>query len=1094
MANLLKIGQNDFTPLATVIDFDEVDVPMGTENPVFEFTNIDKLGDVTVSFGQQFVGQTVIGTRPVTLDDTTPDGPLRLDLTQGVVETVYDGADGHTSPVLSGSPTFNGPIAVHFSQPVAAVGLKGGYFDALESTTIEVFDINGNSIGEIQNSIKGFEFYGLTTDTGQNLIAGLSFYITGNEPAGFEIDDITFGAADTVVVRLPTAGDDSVKTAMDQVVTIPVLNNDIDPNGDALSVLGAGNPSNGAVVVNADNTITYTPDSGFIGEDSFVYTLEAGGDIDTATVTVTVTDGGGDVETAPDAVDDAVETNAGESVAIFVLQNDSDPNGDVITIDQVFNPQNGTVSNDDGVLTYTPNEGFSGKDTFNYSITDGKETDSATVTVTVQAPEVEVRDYNAMYILTDESPSEFYVAEGLAANVEGEREGKTLNIANGAAAGGLARGSTVNLEGASEDYTLVRNGTTLEVRDGNDALAASLNVSPTVLSTLRFKDGATALMIESGKIALGGQFLVNDGDTVAGADLDLDGADTSVLTFTDNVDLPESPEANAYLVLMDTSPREFTLGDGLVTSVLGGTKGMTIFVPDGAGIDNVSAGTTLAFEGEISDFRFTRTGTTMNIRDAEGNLATNIKVVTGTDSRLIFADGAVDLGAVDKNLVLGGFAFTEGQDKQGNELTVDPSETSEPLFGYNLNGGTPFAADQVDAGTGAFDFKADVDWATFTNIANFGDDDTLEINGVTYSGDVEVRVASGNTILSFDNGKGIASEIQFVGVSGDFFSVESFNKDPNFGNILLPDAEAVVTNTEYLIGGNMVSPVQRDAAGAVTFVDQGSGPVHALITNFGADDTLKLPVADLNLVSVNVTEAGAEFEYGLNNSVITLQGVTGSFFDVADFNGLSEYGDVIADGGGAVAPEPAEPVIEPGEEPVIEPGEEPVIEPGEEPVIEPGEEPVIEPGEEPVIEPGEEPVTEPGEEPVTEPEPKLILLTKENNVLDAGAGAVIIEDPGLLDQVNDTISVEITNFGADDSLRLAADWAAVSVSVSSGNTYFEYDNGTEGVLNIELTGVAGFFTSVEEFNASPDYGDVLPAVELINASPDYGVLPAVELI
>lgn len=100
--------------------------------------------------------------------------------------------------MLSGTPLFNGPISFGFSTPVAAVGLSGGYFDTVGATTIEAFDVNGLSLGSIVNSALGVEFYGLFDSSGSN-IAGVSFYITGSEPAGFAIDNVTLGDADVVV-------------------------------------------------------------------------------------------------------------------------------------------------------------------------------------------------------------------------------------------------------------------------------------------------------------------------------------------------------------------------------------------------------------------------------------------------------------------------------------------------------------------------------------------------------------------------------------------------------------------------------------------------------------------------------------------------------------------------------------------------------------------------------------------------------------------------------------------------------------------------------------------------------------------------------
>jgi hypothetical protein len=200
-AALVNLGPGSFTPMAPVIEFDEV--PLGTTNPSFTFNGIPGLGDVTVTFGGHFLGQAAGGGFPVTLTDTTPTGSLALDPAAPETRTVNDAAPGATSPVLSGAPTFNGPISVLFSVPVAAVGLKGGFFDADHSTTIEAFDTDGNSLGAITNSMTGFEFYGLKDSSGLSLIRGISFYITGDEPAGFQIDDLTFGSAQQIVVATP---------------------------------------------------------------------------------------------------------------------------------------------------------------------------------------------------------------------------------------------------------------------------------------------------------------------------------------------------------------------------------------------------------------------------------------------------------------------------------------------------------------------------------------------------------------------------------------------------------------------------------------------------------------------------------------------------------------------------------------------------------------------------------------------------------------------------------------------------------------------------------------------------------------------------
>jgi hypothetical protein len=94
----------------------------------------------------------------------------------------------------------------------------------------------------------------------------------------------------------PVANDDTATTAQNTPVNINVLANDTDEDNDPLAVTAVSNPPNGSAVVNGDQTVTYTPDTGFAGQDTFTYTICApeGCDTtsDTATVTVTVTAAG----------------------------------------------------------------------------------------------------------------------------------------------------------------------------------------------------------------------------------------------------------------------------------------------------------------------------------------------------------------------------------------------------------------------------------------------------------------------------------------------------------------------------------------------------------------------------------------------------------------------------------------------------------------------------------------------------------------------------------------------------------------------------------------------------------------------------------
>jgi hypothetical protein len=213
----------------------------------------------------------------------------------------------------------------------------------------------------------------------------------GTDTFTYSVDDGN-GGTDTATVTVtvgavndaPVASDDAVDTNEDTPVTVDVLPNDSDPDGDALSVTAVTQGANGTVTIDpVSGNPVYTPDADFNGTDTFTYTVDDGnGGTDTATVTVTV----GAVNDPPVATDDSVSTDEDTPVTIDVLPNDSDPDGDTLTITSVTQGANGTVEIDpvSGNPVYTPDADFSGTDTFTYTVDDGNGgTDSATVTVTV---------------------------------------------------------------------------------------------------------------------------------------------------------------------------------------------------------------------------------------------------------------------------------------------------------------------------------------------------------------------------------------------------------------------------------------------------------------------------------------------------------------------------------------------------------------------------------------------------------------------------------------------------------------------------------------------------------------------------------------
>jgi Bacterial Ig domain len=145
-------------------------------------------------------------------------------------------------------------------------------------------------------------------------------------------------------------------------------------------------PARGSPVVNDDGTLTYTPSPGFTGMDTFGYTItDDAGVSASATVAVAVTKPSPPVPGLPQANDDVATTSQDTPLVIPLLANDS---GTGIDVTATSDPASGAaVVLVDGSATYTPPEGFSGLDSFTYTVTDDSgASDSATVVVAVDAP------------------------------------------------------------------------------------------------------------------------------------------------------------------------------------------------------------------------------------------------------------------------------------------------------------------------------------------------------------------------------------------------------------------------------------------------------------------------------------------------------------------------------------------------------------------------------------------------------------------------------------------------------------------------------------------------------------------------------------
>jgi uncharacterized repeat protein (TIGR01451 family) len=185
----------------------------------------------------------------------------------------------------------------------------------------------------------------------------------------------------------PEADAQSLMTPEDTPIAITLSGGD--PQGDPLTFAIAAGPSRGALSGTPPD-LTYTPGANFNGADSFTFTVSDGSATsEPATVAIAVSA----VNDPPTAIGDTATTIRRTPVAIAVLANDRDVDGDVLAVTGATPGSNGTtVVNLDGTVTYTPAAAFTGIDGFSYTIADGRGgTATARVAVTVRKPMADVQ-------------------------------------------------------------------------------------------------------------------------------------------------------------------------------------------------------------------------------------------------------------------------------------------------------------------------------------------------------------------------------------------------------------------------------------------------------------------------------------------------------------------------------------------------------------------------------------------------------------------------------------------------------------------------------------------------------------------------------
>jgi len=207
----------------------------------------------------------------------------------------------------------------------------------------------------------------------------LVYHYTVNATDDFDTDIRTTTFTTMPPNRAPDAIDDTFNVTNNEPQFLHVMDNDTDPDNDDIWVVWVGQPLHGATELVAGDIVKYTPDTGYVGTDTFSYVVSDQDTLtDEAVVTLIVANHN------PGAVDDAISLKKNTSASINPLDNDFSDNNAPISILSYTQPAHGTISQSYNSLIYTPDFDFVGDDVSTYVVTnDAGDTDTGEITWTV---------------------------------------------------------------------------------------------------------------------------------------------------------------------------------------------------------------------------------------------------------------------------------------------------------------------------------------------------------------------------------------------------------------------------------------------------------------------------------------------------------------------------------------------------------------------------------------------------------------------------------------------------------------------------------------------------------------------------------------
>jgi Ca2+-binding RTX toxin-like protein len=329
----------------------------------------------------------------------------------------------------------NAPSMLIYGTPFSNLPVTGAVLILGLAAEDETLSANVSTIADRDGIANGFDYQWLRDGAPITQNGNGETYTLGDADVGTAISlriSFTDGegkletvtSAATMLVSntddVPVAVDDSTTGNEDTVLKINVLGNDNDDDGDLLTITAVTQGDHGAVGINDDGTVSYTPDVEFSGTDAFSYTISDGnGGIDQATVSITINN----VNDAPITTPDDVTLDEETTATVEVLRNDTDVDSTTFTvIDAVGVTQTSTggkatvIHLGNGVFEVTGVENAHGTDSFTYTVEDeGGATATGTINITLNPtpdaptpqddqyfePEDDVQTFNVLINDTD---------------------------------------------------------------------------------------------------------------------------------------------------------------------------------------------------------------------------------------------------------------------------------------------------------------------------------------------------------------------------------------------------------------------------------------------------------------------------------------------------------------------------------------------------------------------------------------------------------------------------------------------------------------------------------------------------------------------